>query len=474
MPSISSLFYSSNPDKQTLHRRIVPSKEQMEMQQDRWHDLDEYLKEKLAEESGYQISSWIQGSYKFGTQVRPASKADEFDIDLGMYFNWEGSDQDGDYKPKALKSMVQTCLIKYKNETGEEVIDVVSPPKMRCDRIRFQEDFHIDIPVYHIDSAHNNRSLATEANEWEDSDPKALYIWFREQCQEDDDNIIRRIIRYLKIWAALNFSEEERPSTILLTVLAVEAFGNLSDEPLVEDDVALKNSVDYIIERLNNDSAVANPVDNTENLNRLDSNNNSNFIVKLGILSLSANRAIQSPTDLDAATIWQEIFSHFFPLPVDNNQSITQNALATVSFIPEIAIEASPFGNPSNIVTRGRNAISGVPKYCDIRFKLLNADSLPWDAQIQWMVRNEGQEAEFKNDLGHPGGREVEAKEESAYVGTHYMDVVIKSSIGIIIGFRRIPVTISGTFIAPRNKKKSWLGRPSKSQMDSRFRKLLQ
>jgi hypothetical protein len=40
----SSLFFSSNDtEKQTLHRRITPSAEQIEEQQDRWNKLAEHL-----------------------------------------------------------------------------------------------------------------------------------------------------------------------------------------------------------------------------------------------------------------------------------------------------------------------------------------------------------------------------------------------------------------------------------------------
>lgn len=91
----ASLFHSTLDPQQTLDWRIRPSDEQYEQQQERWNDLAAYLIDDLKARSGYPISSWLQGSYKFGTQVRPSSALAEFDIDLGVYFRWEGIPRDG-------------------------------------------------------------------------------------------------------------------------------------------------------------------------------------------------------------------------------------------------------------------------------------------------------------------------------------------------------------------------------------------
>lgn len=114
MVTCTSLFFSSNTEKQTLHRRITPSSEQQEEQQIRWNDLIDYLKIALKEKSSYSIYSWLQGSYKFATQLRPLSINEEFDIDLGIYFEWRGKPTDGSFSPLELKQMVQTSLINYK------------------------------------------------------------------------------------------------------------------------------------------------------------------------------------------------------------------------------------------------------------------------------------------------------------------------------------------------------------------------
>ena len=45
MADTHSYFYSTDTEKQTLHRRIVPNQSQFQQQQDRWNDLGDYLAE---------------------------------------------------------------------------------------------------------------------------------------------------------------------------------------------------------------------------------------------------------------------------------------------------------------------------------------------------------------------------------------------------------------------------------------------
>jgi hypothetical protein len=87
MGIVASLFFTNDSEKQTLHRRIIPTDEQRESQKKRWNDLAEYLKEQLREDSAYPIYSWLQGSYKFATQLRPLMENEEFDIDWGFTFS---------------------------------------------------------------------------------------------------------------------------------------------------------------------------------------------------------------------------------------------------------------------------------------------------------------------------------------------------------------------------------------------------
>lgn len=452
--SISAkLFYSTNVEKQTLHRKIIPTDKQQEAQRERWKDLVDYLEEDLKEKTGYPIKSWLQGSYKFATQIRPASLYGEFDIDLGIYFIWEGEPSDGNFSPIELKNIVQKSLLEYAKEVKDEVKGVLVPPKNRCCRIVFSDNFHIDVPVYHLDEKLDTRNLATEKNEWENSDPKTLHKWFISKCKDEVEGFqIRRLIRYIKMWAALNFEEGKRPPSILLTVLMIEAFESIPSE-VFEDDDLFSHCVEKILERVSENSKVYNPVNLAENINKLSDEDFQIFIKKINYLYNVSIRAQKVITEADAAVIWQEVFKQFFPLPeVLEETSGTSKALTVVEFDPQVRIFAKETQNTNiNRTYEGINKIGPIPKGCKISFKIINSSRIPLGATLEWMVRNEGEEAENINDLGHSDGSGIDITDRSAYNGTHYMDVVAKSPYGYPIGFRRIPVTILGIQIPPRN-----------------------
>jgi len=464
MSTFQHLFYSTDIEKKTLHSRIIPSETQQELQQERWNDLADYLTDVLHELTDYSISTWLQGSYKFATQIRPPSKDTEFDIDLGIYFKWSGDPNSGRFSALELKTFVQNSLNDYKSDAEGDVLEVVFPPKNRCSRIRFKEGFHIDVPSYHLNPQKDLRSLTTENNIWEDSDPKMLYIWFRDRVTDESKSFqLRRTVKYLKMWASLHFSEDERPSSILLTVLATESFMKLSPDQISGDDEVLKYIINDVIERLEIDLAVQNPVDSSENLNRLEESQSIIFLEKLNDLARIAENAIIANTEVESACIWTEAFYHFFPMPELSENVSSNRALMIVKFDPDVAVRAIPKNNPHKVYN-GRNGIGPIPKQCKIEFKLINAHELRPDTHVHWMVRNEDDEAAFENDLGHSAGVGISTQENSAYRGTHYMDVIVKSRLNDVIGFRRIPVEIDGVVMPPRNPKKPGYTRISRNR----------
>lgn len=441
------LFFSDSKDRQTLHARITPSEEQNESQKERWNALADFLCPALRAKTGYTIRTWLQGSYKFRVQVRPVRQHDEFDIDMGVYFEWDATSDSG-LQPINMKQIVQSVLYEY--ATIEEGIKKVEePPKERCSRVVYDGSFHIDIPAYHLDLTSDKRRLATENHGWEDSDPKAIYIWFKEQAGDSDDaSQIRRIVRYLKCWAALKIDNEQRPSSILLTVLATEAYRSLQLDA-ADDDVLLA-VIQTIISRLLSNSVVPNPVDASENLSRLSNEAFNNFLAKLAEIEKIARAAVAAVQIIAAADEWSKIFEHFFPLPDPSallSEASNRNRGLIPYFQPDIQVVAIPRKN-KNIRYSGVNSITQIPKDCDIYFSIKNPNVLPPMSEVEWVVRNEGMEAENENDLGHVAERGLTTHERSAYNGRHYMDCLIKR-LGSLVGFRRVPVEISDGMKVP-------------------------
>ncbi|MBI5615098.1 MAG: nucleotidyltransferase [Gammaproteobacteria bacterium] len=457
MAQASTYFYDSNDaDRQTLHRRITPSDAQYDEQEARWNLLADFIKPKLAETSGYPIRSWLQGSYKFGTQVRPVHTGDEFDIDLGVYYCWSGSSNDGDFGPKELKTMVQDTLKEFEAE-NDDVVEVLEPPKMRCCRIRFRGGFHIDVPCYHLDEQRDARALAIEDDSWEDSDPKAIYKWFTSQFDDYTRSRVRRLVRYMKAWAALKFrDDQDRPSSVLLTVLVAQAVYGLDGGLPVPEDEALKVVLCKVYETAFVAQDVRNPVDPDENLaSRMNAEQWSAFTDGLKQFSEVADQAVDAESEVSACTLWSASFEYLFPLPDAQTLSEEARQLPALRTLPEVQVKAVSKDN-SNLRYNGKNEIGPIPKNCNISFRVSNADRMPYGTNFYWMVRNEGDEAEDINDLGHKAGQGIEATEHSAYNGTHYMDCTAVAG-GRIIGVRRVRVRIN-SFVAPKRNppKPAW------------------
>jgi len=445
---ISELFYSSDTAKQTLHRRITPSKDQRDEQKERWNHLAEYLIEDLGERSGCKITTLLQGSYKFGTQIRPRTGKD-FDIDLGVYFHWS-EHEDGDlFTEHELKNMVQVSLHAYTPEDESDDVEILVPAKNRCSRIKFENGFHIDVPTYHFCTDNEMCLLATEENGWETSDPQAILDWFKEKFPDDDERfLVRRLIRYYKAWAAIHFEEDSQPSSLLLTILVADAYLADNNLSLTDDNLHLQNINVAILHRLLNDIEVPNPVAPEEDLNRLKEHFDI-FVTKLSTLNEQIDSANSAAGLFEAISVWEEVFLHFFQ-PPNTEQG---EGLVPVIFVPEVNVSAQCDKN-SNLTFKGQNEIGAIPKGCSINFVITNTNELPQGAVITWTARNEGVEAEYENDMGHPSGKGITTFDHSAYQGSHYMDVMVKSQFGSVIGFRRIPVLISGYDCPERNPKR--------------------
>jgi len=456
--SCAARLFNSKSD-QTLYSRITPSGEQFATQQARWNDLRDFLKSRLQEDTSYPISSWLQGSYKFDTQIRPWASGAEFDIDLGLYFEWAGDDSDGNYDPEGFKQFVQNALLDYADDEDNDASGV-EDPKERCGRISFKPDFHIDVPCYHLDRGADRRALATETKGWEASDPKTIYKWFKELFDIAADRaLLRRLVCYMKMWAALKIEEASRPSSITLTVLVGEAMQALDRSEVSDDDDALEMIITSIVDRLDDSTEVLNPVDATENLNRLDADATDALRSQLRDFEDTARRANAMTNEANAAEIWTEAFEHFFPMPEDIDDDAGEasaragtaegTALMAYAFDPQIHVRAVSKDN-ANYVKEGVNSLPTIVKNCSIHFELINADQLPSGSAVRWTVRNRGYEAWNKNDIGHYSGDAYASDEHSAYNGNHAMDLTVYQ-YGRIIGRRRVEIKVRGLAMPPRN-----------------------
>lgn len=438
MALAGALFFSTDPEQETLYSRIVPTSEQTEFLQTHWNELAEILSEDLVERSGYPIRTWLQGSYKYGTMIRPVSLHEEYDVDLGLYFCWDSANH-ATPAPAQLRDWVQQGLhASMPQLSGARIVE--EPPKERCSRVRYEKQFHVDVPVYHLDVNRDVRRLATLTSGWEASDPKALHQWLLERFDRIDRVQLRRIIRYLKAWAALTFSTsaEGRPSSILLTVLVADAFD--AEAATGDDEDVFCNIVAAIRGRLHANRRVTNPVDDSEDLNRIPATHWHAFLEHIDRLDDTSKRALECDDEGAAAWIWDEAFSYLFPPPV-TDATVEFEGGQALSILPDIQIDV--LTDQRNFVQRYSNEVPSVDKSHKLVFRITNSAVVPAWATIDWIVRNAGNESEEINDLGHAarGTRDFEHEERTAYNGRHFMDCVIRQNRQVL-AVRRVPVYV--------------------------------
>jgi len=430
---------------QTLYRRVTPTEVQREFLRKQWNDLADHLKEKLAG-WGYPVSTWLQGSYKYGTLIRPVHAGEEYDVDVGIYFSWSAQDTNVSPTAEQLRDWVQSDLLAYK-KLNDDVKEITEPPKERCSRAVYEQQFHIDTPTYHLDPITDIRRLACLSGNWEPSDPKALYKWFKDVVGPESREQLRRLIRYLKGWAAVAFVDtaEARPSSILLTVLASEAFlglwGNVSAANA--DDTALASIIEVIYGRLTDNRKVLNPVDKNEDLNRIPEASWNAFVTRMTVLYEASQAAVEAEDEASAALAWEGALSFLMPLPDNADEVEVEGEVGRALMqVPDIRIEVCEKFDGIALATY-TNEVPSVPKGRWLKFSIANMQIVPGFADIAWTVRNDGEEADYIGDLGHfnHGIGMVTNWERTAYLGRHYMDCVIRCN-GSIYAVRRVPVNI--------------------------------
>lgn len=431
---------------QTLHGRVTPTSEQRQFLQSHWNALRDRIKPRL-EAWGYPVTTWLQGSYKYGTLIKPVHKGEEYDVDVGIYFSWDPTQSDFSPTADQLRSWVQQELIEYEKGV-EELTEVVDPPKERCSRAVYKQRFHIDTPTYHLDPATDTRRLACLSGAWEKSDPKVLYKWFRDAVGSDNRDLLRRLVRYMKGWSAVAFDDapKARPSSILLTVAITEAFiQTWGDKPVdIADDDALIVVVDLLYKRFVHEPLVCNPVDREENLNRIPDDSWGVFLTRLAVLNDAAQAADAAEDEAAAALHWEGAFSFLMPLPEADEVEVVEPATdRALMQVPDIVVRVFD-RQEGNLLATHLNEVPSVSAKKWLVFELANKHILPAFADISWTVRNDGDEADRTGDLGHSkrGINMLATSESTAYLGKHYMDCVVRLN-GTIFAVRRVPVHIT-------------------------------
>lgn len=446
MGLLTNLFYDGDKDSETLFNRVSLTPEQEERLKDKKDSVQEHLEQYLSKTSGKPISFYIQGSYKNKTLIKPVRKGEEYDVDIGVYIHWR--DGEPSFTSNQLRDMAYAGLNDYAANDTEAIVE--DDRKERCERIRFENEFHLDMPVYHFEPTLDDRRLATLSLDWEASDPKLFQDWFRDNTPESQRHEIRRCIKYLKAWSSLKWQEDKKGKfpSIVITVLVAQLWAQQADD---EDNLI------FIIEKLNeyflSNTTVPNPIYPEQDL--LSFNQQNIAILQSNISDLfNISQDIKGNTNLQSAHFnWTYIFEHLLP-PAPNEivEELKKN-LPAITYTP--AIEAIVTDKKSGKHLGTYNSDFNAPKGCDIRFRISNATKIPVGSELVWMVRNQGKEANSISDLGH---KEIlqptqTTKRGTAYIGPHYMECYVTNNRAVI-GYDRIGVRVRSSVRAERNPKK--------------------
>lgn len=433
MGNSSALFFQQD-NENTITARIKLSTFQLTKARECRDALLGFVKPKLCEILDMPVKHWIQGSLKNHTLIRPASKFDEFDIDVGLYLIGEGDCSDID--AKEVKNELHETIIDFcQFNSGAEVFD---ERKQRCERVSFEKSFHIDLPLYYYNSEDKTVLLATE-NGWEESDPKGFQDWFDVSVHIEKRVVIRRIIKYLKSWASIQSARMSvRPiSSMVFTILAVKFFDEVtgSDDEADFASVSLK-IVNYILES----ECVLNPL-NGDDVLCFESSDMEAWRSRLQDLESICNEALQTTNQFASYYLWERVFEH--SLPPINESPIAQGSAGLPALTVPASIQVSHYDAKERLLLA--DVATSIISYKNesLAFKISNDAEYPRGSTATWIVRNQGAEAGDCNDLGHRFSISLdsETSRDCAYTGVHYMDVTVYCQ-GLVQGVGQVRVNV--------------------------------
>jgi hypothetical protein len=299
-----------------------------------------------------QYETFDQGSYDLGTGNKPLNG--DYDIDVGIIIKISKDDYPN---PVEVKEWIYDAL--YGHTTRVEF-------RRPCITVFYQQD---EEPIYHVDLAiycesddkiylAKGKQYSNEENRvWEEADPHGLSKLIkkhyserlrRSEAERDDDKQFRRIIRYLKRWKDVQFSQDGNaaPIGMGITIAAYKWF-----EPNKTVDYCanttkyndLKALSQFVQKMINNFTSVCRDDEYVERLevilpvvpngdlfSKMNNSQMANFKEKLESLSQVLKDAIAKADPTEACKLLQKQFGDEFPV-ADKKDTAEKRSKAIVS-----------------------------------------------------------------------------------------------------------------------------------------------
>lgn len=220
-------------------------------------------------QKGYPvIDTFLQGSFAKEVITAIYNKAEDYDIDRAIVISHSTAPAD----PIAPKQLIRDILLNRSFKA----------PKIKkpCVTADYQSrKLHIDYTVYTLDDSNQYRlavgkeGASIHHKEWSISDPHGLISWITSTAEYGQDQLkqrkqFRRLVRYLKRWRDVTFTNEavrKKIFSIAITVMVKKQYqANLNS-----DLTALINTISGILQR--------------ERYFRQDHNNDSQYRVNVSL-----------------------------------------------------------------------------------------------------------------------------------------------------------------------------------------------
>lgn len=263
---------------------------------------------------------WGQGSYPMHTIINPLDS--DFDLDDGVYLQGLGTDIEQWPAASTVHKWIVDAVSGFTSEPPQD--------KARCVRVRYQKDYHIDLPIYAINSENVPMIFDKNAEQPYESDPRAFTTWFQNHVKSQGGQL-RRIVRYFKAWRDHQGGATKAATGLGYTVLAVNHF-----QPNDRDDIAFTETVKVICSHLKYVGTIIKPTFPYEDLTAWwDETKRANFIESIETLRDRCNDAIVENATSTASKIWaKRVFGYRFPV-VENEENANKSA-AVVTSAPAI------------------------------------------------------------------------------------------------------------------------------------------
>ena len=258
-----------------------------------------HLKEHL---KGYQKME-PQGSYAFGTLIKPVDDNDEYDADIQIVMN-----PNSEWEPKDYVVEVRRTLAD--NKTYADKLRL----KTRCVTVDYAGDFHLDVvPRVTIDGKHY--VCNGNDNTFEETDGVGYRDWINERNRITGGNL-KRVIRLLKYLR--DYKNSFTAKSILLTTLVGDTIkasdeGKESVSTNADTLVTVLTRMDDYLQQHPNMPKVKNPVLDTEDFNRhWDQRKYANFRDRVHSYAQTARKAKDEPSSETAIKLWCDLFGDDF------------------------------------------------------------------------------------------------------------------------------------------------------------------